>query len=286
MAKIGVIGGSGLYNIEGIKIKETRKIDTPFGDPSDEFIIGSLGGREVAFLPRHGKGHSINPSRINYRANIYGMKKLGVEKIISVSACGSLQEHIKPLDFVVPLQFVDRTSQARKCTFFDEGITAHVSLAQPVCGDMALCLADAARKTNQGVHIGETYLNMEGPQFSTRAESHLYRSWGMHIIGMTNMPEARLAREAEMCYATLAAVTDYDSWRETGEAVTVDAVIDNLKKNIENSKKIIKGAIAAIDGRRKCACKDALRHAIMTDPKIIPKDVKDKLGILIGKYIK
>lgn len=285
MARIGVIGGSGLYNIEGIKIKEARKVDTPFGDPSDEYTIGALSGKEVVFLPRHGKGHSISPSGINYRANIYGMKKLGVERIISLSACGSLKEEIKPLDFVVPHQFVDRTNQARKYTFFDEGVTAHIGFSQPVCLDLASSVAEAAKKMEQGVHIGGTYLNMEGPQFSTLAESNLYRSWGMDIIGMTNMPEARLAREAEICYVTLAAVTDYDCWYEGAEDVTVDAIISNLTKNVGNAKKILKDAISSVSPERTCACKDALKCAIITDRKIISKKAKNRLGVIGSKYL-
>ena len=286
MARIGVIGGSGLYDIEGIKIKETRREKTPFGEPSGEFIIGELGGKEVVFLPRHDKSHRINPSGINYRANIYGMKKLGVERLISVSACGSLRKEIKPMDFVVPFQFVDRTSQARKCTFFDEGITAHISFAHPVCEDLAKTVASAAGDTGATVHLGGTYLNMEGPQFSTLAESNLYRSWGMDIIGMTNMTEARLAREAEICYATLAAVTDYDCWHEEKEAVSVDVIVANLKKNAENAKKIIKAALPGIGKERACACKSSMQYAIITDPKAISGDTKKKLSILIEKYVK
>lgn len=286
MARIGVIGGSGLYNIEGIKIKETSKVETPFGDASDEFVIGELGGKEVVFLPRHGKGHKISPTGINYRANIYGMKKLGVERIISLSACGSLKKELKPLDFVIPFQFVDRTNQARKYTFFDEGITAHISFSHPVCPDMAGLLSRVAKDEKLTAHLGGTYLNMEGPQFSTLAESNLYRSWGMDIIGMTNMAEARLAREAEICYVTLAAVTDYDCWHEAEETVTVDVIVSNLKKNIENAKKILKDIIPRIGENRTCACKDALRYAIITDPKAISQSVKKKLGVLIGKYVK
>lgn len=282
MAKIGVIGGSGLYDIEGIKIKELRKMKTPFGNPSDEYAIGVLGGKEVVFLPRHGKGHTINPSNINYRANIYGMKKLGVGRIISISACGSLKEEIKPLDFVLPLQFVDRTNQARKCTFFDCGITAHISFAHPVCSHLAKYVQGAAKKMKQGIHLGATYLNMEGPQFSTLAESNLYRSWGMDIIGMTNMCEARLAREAEICYVTLAAVTDYDSWRE--EEVNVDIIIGNLRKNVNNAKAILKEVISILPAERPCDCKKALEYAIITDRKLVSKATKEKLSILIGKY--
>ena len=286
MAKIGIIGGSGLYNIEGIKIKEVIKIKTPFGAPSDEFTVGELNGKEVVFLPRHDKGHCINPSSINYRANIYGMKKMGVGWIISISACGSLKKEIKPLDFVIPLQFVDRTNQARKYTFFDEGITAHISFAHPVCGDLANLVHDAAKGKGVTVHLGGTYLNMEGPQFSTLAESNLYRSWGMHIIGMTNMVEARLAREAEICYVTLAAVTDYDCWHESEETVTVDVIIGNLRKNVENAKKILKNVISRIGQVRTCACKDALKYAIITDRKAISEEAKKKLSIIIGKYVK
>ena len=286
MAKIGVIGGSGLYNIEGIKIKETRKVKTPFGDPSDEFTIGSLGQREVVFLPRHDKGHRINPSRINYRANIFAMKKLGVEWIISVSACGSLKKELKPLDFVIPDQFVDRTNQARCVTFFDEGITAHIGFAHPVCGDLAKLAYDAALKSGATVHMGGTYLNMEGPQFSTLAESKLYRSWGMDIIGMTNLAEARLAREAEICYVTLNAVTDYDCWHETEESVTIDVIIENLRKNVDNSKKILKDLISSMPLERQCSCKDALEFAIITDPKAISGEAKKKLDVIVGKYLK
>ena len=286
MAKIGVIGGSGLYNIEGIRIKEKKKLETPFGEPSDEFIIGDLGGKEVVFLPRHDKFHSISPTHINYRANIYGMKSLGVTKIISVSACGSLKEELKPLDFVIPLQFVDRTNQARKHTFFDKGIVAHISFSQPVCVQLAKSLSQAAKANNVAVHLGGTYLNMEGPQFSTLAESNLYRNWGMDIIGMTNMAEARLAREAEICYTTLAAVTDYDCWHETAESVTIDVIIENLRKNVDNSKKILKTAISQINIDEKCVCHEALKYAIITRPEGISKDNKKRLSLIIGKYIK
>lgn len=286
MARIGIIGGSGLYHIEGIKIKEKRKVKTPFGDPSDVFVLGELAGKEVVFLPRHDRGHRINPSKINYRANIFGMKKLGVEWIISVSACGSLKEELKPMDFVIPDQFVDRTNQARKVTFFDEGITAHISFAHPICPDLAKIVYDSAKNEGVSAHMGGTYINMEGPQFSTLAESNLYRSWGMDIIGMTNMAEARLAREAEICYVTLSSVTDYDSWHETKESVTVGMIIENLRKNVDNSKKVLKSALNVISGERSCACKDALKFAIITDPKTIAGDVKRKLDILVAKYVK
>ena len=285
MEKIGIIGGSGLYKIEGIKIKDERKINTPFGDPSDEYIIGELSGKEVIFLPRHGHGHRISPSAINYRANIYGMKKLGVGTIISISACGSLREELKPLDFVLPLQFVDRTNQARKYTFFDEGIVTHIGFAKPVCSRLAKIIHKAAVDNGLTAHLGGTYLNMEGPQFSTLAESNLYRSWGLDIIGMTNMSEARLSREAEICYVTLAAVTDYDCWHETAESVTVDVIIENLRKNVENSKKILKDAISHIDASADCGCKNSLKHAILTDRRSISATTKKKLDIIIGKYM-
>lgn len=286
MAKIGVFGGSGLYNIEGIKIKEKKRLETPFGEPSDEFVIGDLSGKEVVFLPRHDRYHTISPTHINYRANVYGMKELGVEKIISVSACGSLKKELRPLDFVVPLQFVDRTSQARKHTFFDKGIVAHISFAHPICENLAKTVYEAARTSRIAAHFGGTYINMEGPQFSTLAESNLYRSWGMDIIGMTNMIEARLAREAEICYTTLAAVTDYDCWHETEESVTIDAIIENLRKNVDNSKKILKAAILGIDAGKKCGCQEALKYAVITNPEAISKEKKKKLGLIIGKYIK
>ena len=286
MEKIGIIGGSGLYQLEGLKVKDEVSVQTPFGDPSDKFIIGELDGKEVVFLPRHGKAHAISPSRINYRANIYGMKKLNVGWIVSVSACGSLKEELKPLDFVIPTQFVDRTNQARAYTFFDEGIVAHIAFAQPVCEGLANLIEKCAKEVGVTTHLGGTYLNMEGPQFSTLAESNLYRSWGMDIIGMTNMAEARLSREAEICYATLAAVTDYDCWHQTEEAVTVDIILDNLRKNVDNAKKIIKNVISAIGKERGCTCPETLKHAIVTQPNAIPQSTKKKLEPIIGKYIK
>ncbi|MDD5195483.1 MAG: S-methyl-5'-thioadenosine phosphorylase [Candidatus Omnitrophica bacterium] len=284
MARIGVIGGSGLYQLEGLKVKKEVAVTTPFGKPSDKFILAELSGREIVFLPRHDKNHTIGPSGINYRANIYGMKQLGVEWIISVTACGSLKENLRPMDFVIPTQFVDRTNQARPQTFFDRGIVAHISFANPVCEHLAKNLYAAAKKTKVRSHYGGVYVNMEGPQFSTLAESNLYRSWNMDIIGMTNMTEARLAREAEICYATLAAVTDYDCWRQTSESVSVDMILANLKRNVANAKEIIKKVIALIPEKRTCACQDALRYAIVTNSKAIPKNTKKKLGLLIGKY--
>lgn len=285
MAKIGIIGGSGLYDIEGISRLRRIAVETPFGKPSDKYIAGELEGGDVVFLPRHGAGHRISPSEINYRANIYGMKKLGVERIISLSACGSLREELKPLDFVIPDQFVDRTSQARKMTFFEKGIVAHISFAHPVCGELAKNVYGSAKKSGVTAHAGGAYLNMEGPAFSTRAESHLYRRWGMDIIGMTNMAEARLAREAEICYCSLCAVTDYDCWYESEEAVTVEMVLANLNRNIQNAKNILKNLIPSLSDKRSCGCSSALKYAIITDKKRIPKKVKEDLKIIIGKYL-
>lgn len=285
MGKIGIIGGSGLYSIEGIKDVKKVSVATPFGKPSDKYITGNLDGNQVVFLPRHGLGHRISPAEINYRANIYGMKKLGVDKIVSVSACGSLKEELKPLDFVIPDQFVDRTNQARKMTFFEKGIVAHISFAEPVCSALAKAVYEAARKTKVKAHLGGTYLNMEGPAFSTKAESRLYRNWGMDIIGMTNMAEAKLAREAEICYCTLAAVTDYDCWYESAETVTVEMVMSNLSKNIQNAKDIVKALIPLVGDKGKCACAGALKDAIITDRRLIPKQVREDLKIIIGKYL-
>ncbi|MFA5155882.1 MAG: S-methyl-5'-thioadenosine phosphorylase [Candidatus Omnitrophota bacterium] len=284
MGKIGIIGGSGLYNIEGIKNVKKVSVVTPFGKPSDKFITGKLEGREVVFLPRHGVGHRISPSEINYRANIYAMKKLGVERIVSVTACGSLREDFKPLDFVIPHQFVDRTNQARPMTFFGSGIVAHISFADPVCPGTAEVVSRAAKSSGVIVHDGATYINMEGPAFSTRAESELYRKWGMDIIGMTNMSEAKLAREAEICYVTLAAITDYDCWYKSRESVTLEMVIQNLFKNVDNAKKIIREFVKNMPQERSCGCGFALKDAIVTDRKLIPAKVKKDLKIFIGKY--
>jgi 5'-methylthioadenosine phosphorylase len=286
MTKIGIIGGSGLYNIEGIKDVRQEAVATPFGEPSDKFTIGTLEGKEVVFLPRHGVGHRISPSDINYRANIYAMKKLGVERIISVTACGSLREEFRPLDFVVVDQFVDRTNHAREMTFFEKGIVAHIVFAYPVCGELSELIYKTGGYLDFNMHNGGTYLNMEGPAFSTIAESNLYRSWGMDIIGMTNMSEAKLAREAEICYSALACVTDYDCWHPQHEAVSIDMVIQNLSKNIDNAKKIISLVIKDISEERNCACGEALKYAIITDKKLIPDKVKKDLDIIIGKYVK
>lgn len=286
MSTVGIIGGSGLYNIDGIKNLKEVKLSTPFGSPSDSYMTGKLGGTDVVFLPRHGRGHRISPSEINYKANIFGMKKLGVDAIISVSACGSLREEMKPMDFVVPDQFVDRTNHAREMTFFSGGIVAHVALADPISPEIAKVLVESCRKVGVKVFPKGTYINMEGPQFSTKAESHLYRSWGMDIIGMTNMGEAKLAREAEISYATLAAVTDYDCWHESHESVTVEMIIANLNKNIENSKAILKEAIPTIGRLTNFSAQNSLKYAIITNPSMVPAKVKKDLKPIIGKYIK
>lgn len=285
MSKIGIIGGSGLYDIEDLEDKNWVEVNTPFGKPSDNFLSASFEGKQVLFLPRHGRGHRVSPSQINYRANIYGMKSLGVDRIISLTACGSLRKKFKPLDFVIPTQFVDRT-RMRSHTFFEEGIVAHIGFSHPVCQDLANIVYKVAKDARINVHFGGTYLNIEGPQFSTLAESNLYRSWGLDIIGMTNMVEARLAREAEICYATLAAVTDYDCWHETESTVSVDVILDNLKKNAEKAKMILKGVISQSAKERRCLCKEALKYAIITKPELIPEELKEKLRIIIGKYLK
>ncbi len=286
MGKIGIIGGSGLYQIEGIKNVKEVTVATTFGKPSDKFTIGKLEGKDVVFLPRHGRGHRINPSEVNYRANIYALKKLNVDRIISVTACGSLRQDFKPLDFVLPDQFVDRTNQARKMTFFEKGIVAHLSFADPVCGALRQVIQKVIQGLGLAVHFGGTYLNMEGPAFSTRAESNLYRSWGLDLIGMTNMSEAKLAREAEICFVTLASITDYDCWYKSEKEVTLEIVMQNLAKNVDNSKKIIKRVIRDIPETRSCECGSALANAIVTDRKLIPAKVKKDLKPIIGKYIK
>lgn len=286
MAKIGIIGGSGLYDIEGLKDRDDVTLGTPFGTPSDNFHTGTLNGVQVVFLPRHGKGHHISPSEINFRANIFGMKKLGVDAIISVSACGSLKEELKPMDFVIPDQFIDRTNRNRQATFFTGGIVAHVAFADPVSPEVADILYASAKEAKANVHKGGTYINMEGPQFSTKAESHLYRSWGVDIVGMTNMAEAKLAREAEISYATLAAVTDYDCWHESHESVTVEMIIANLNKNIENAKKIIKLAVPKLGSLKEFSAQNALQYAIITSPECIPEQIRRDLGVIVGKYLK
>ena len=285
-SRVGIIGGSGLYAMEKITNPRRVNVTTPFGAPSDDYVIGSMCGTEVVFLTRHGKGHKISPTEINCRANIYGMKKLGVDRIISVSACGSLKEELKPLDIVIPDQFVDRTNQARPMTFFRDGIVAHIQFSDPICPDLAKALYTAGKSVGATVRMGGTYLNMEGPQFSTRAESNLYRSWGMDVIGMTNIAEARLAREAEICYATLACITDYDCWHQSEEAVSVEMIVQNLLKNIETAKNIIVAALPKLSGQRDCVCASALKDAIITDPKAISPKIKKTLKPMIGKYVK
>ncbi|MDD5128206.1 MAG: S-methyl-5'-thioadenosine phosphorylase [Candidatus Omnitrophica bacterium] len=286
MSRIGLIGGSGLYKIEGIEVVKQLSVKTPFGKPSDKFTVGRLEGKEVVFLPRHGVGHRISPSEINYRANIFAMKKLGVERIISVTACGSLREEMKPLDFVVVDQFVDRTNHGRDMSFFDQGIVSHIVFSHPVCQELCSQIYAAGKSLNLNMHKSGTYINMEGPQFSTLAESNLYRSWGMDIIGMTNMAEARLCREAEICYSTLACITDYDCWHPEHESVTLDMVVSNLQKNVQNAKKIICKVIKELKPERSCSCGKALEFAIMTDKKLIPSKIKRDLKIIIGKYVK
>lgn len=281
---VGVIGGSGLYQMEGLEqIREVR-VETPFGKPSDVYVRGNLAGAELIFLPRHGRGHRWLPTEVNFRANIYGMKKLGVERIISVSAVGSLREEIAPGHVVIPDQFIDRTTQ-RTSTFFGAGIVAHVSLADPFCAALCDGLIHSAEKEGANVHRKGTYLCMEGPQFSTRAESLLYRSWGAHVIGMTNLQEAKLAREAEICFGTLALATDYDCWNQTAGNVEIEQVIAVLRANVQLAQRIIRRAIDYFPQERACACATALKDAIITERKKIPKKRRNALKLLIGKYL-
>ena len=282
-AEIGIIGGSGLYTMPGFAEEEEAAIDTPFGAASDSFVLGTLAGRQVAFLARHGRGHRISPSEINFRANIYAMKSLGVERIISLSAVGSLKEEHRPLDFVLPDQFFDRT-RGRASTFFGEGLVAHVSFADPICPELAGLLGKACTESGVSAKSGGTYLCMEGPAFSTKAESNVYRSWGMDVIGMTNLTEAKLAREAEICYVTVAMVTDYDCWHPSHDSVTVSQIIANLTKNAENACKVVAAAVAAMPTARTCQCGAALAHSIITDRKLVSAATREKLGILVDKY--
>ena len=283
---IGVIGGSGLYEIDGLTDVHEVHIETPFGAPSDVYITGTLGEAQMVFLPRHGRGHRLLPSEVNYRANIYGMKTLGVEQVISVSAVGSMKEEIVPGHIVVPDQFFDRTQGKRASTFFGNGVVGHVQFADPVCADLSAVLAKSAREVGAIVHAGGTYLCIEGPNFSTRAESHIYRSWGIDIIGMTNLPEARLAREAEMCYGTVALATDYDCWHEGHDDVSVEAVIAIIQQNVTTAKKIIKTAVQNLtQQQKKCDCAEALKFAIMTDKSLIPAATQQALEPIIGKYL-
>jgi len=283
-AKIGVIGGTGLYDIEGMNGVEEVELDTPFGKPSDAITVGKLEGVGIAFLPRHGKGHRIMPTEIPARANIYALKSLGVERIIAIHSVGSFKEEIKPGDLVIPDQLIDRT-KSRVNTFFGEGIVAHIPFAEPFCPVLNQILFEAAKEAGASVHQGGTYVVMEGPAFSTRAESRLHRSWGTDIIGMTALPEAKLAREAEICYATIACVSDYDSWHKEREPVTVEIILDTLHKNIDTAKKIIKLAVTRIPEKRDCECATALKTAIVTAPAVMPAEQKEKLSLLIGKYL-
>ncbi|HEY1659261.1 MAG TPA: S-methyl-5'-thioadenosine phosphorylase [Candidatus Sulfotelmatobacter sp.] len=283
-AEIGIIGGSGLYSMPGLtKTKEVR-ISTPFGKPSDAYVCGVLAGRKVAFLARHGRGHRILPTELNFRANIHGFKQLGVDRIVSISAVGSLKEEHKPLDFVIPDQFFDRTRH-RVDTFFGSGVVAHIAFADPVCGELAAVVEAACKKAGVNARRGGTYLCMEGPQFSTKAESNVYRSLGMDVIGMTNLQEAKLAREAEICYVTVAMVTDYDCWHPHHDSVTVDQIIAVLNKNAENACKVVQQTVAGMPLTQSCKCGSALAHAILTDRKMIPAATKKRLKLILGKYL-
>ncbi len=283
-AEIGIIGGSGLYSMPGLTDVREVKQQTPFGDPSDPYVLGTLEGRKVGFLARHGRGHRILPTELNFRANIHGFKQLGVERILSISAVGSLKEEHKPLDFVIPDQFFDRTRH-RVDTFFGEGVVAHIAFADPICGELAQVVEGACKKVGVTGKRGGTYLCMEGPQFSTKAESNVYRSWGMDVIGMTNLQEAKLAREAEICYVTVAMVTDYDCWHPHHDSVTVDQIIAVLVKNTENASLVVRNAVASMPAKRNCKCSAALAHAILTDRDKIPAATREKLKLILGKYL-
>jgi 5'-methylthioadenosine phosphorylase len=282
--KIGVIGGSGLYEMEGIERKRWKRVTTPFGKPSDQYLLGRIGPREVVFLPRHGRGHTILPSELNHRANIYGMKKLGVTHIISASAVGSLKEAYQPTDIVIIDQFFDRTKRSEAFTFFGDGVVAHIAFADPICRRVQQILAACSRGAGANIHVDGTYVNMEGPAFSTRAESQFHRQMGWDVIGMTNYGEARCAREAEICYATLAMVTDYDCWHEAHEAVTVEMVVANLRKNSKTAQEIIRRAVAVLDPAADCTCRHALATAIMTHNQDLRPATRKKLGLLLEKY--
>lgn len=283
-AEIGIIGGSGLYTMPGLADVHELTVDTPFGDPSEAFALGTLEGRRVAFLARHGRGHRLLPSELNFRANIYAFKKLGVERIISVSAVGSLKEEHKPTDFVIPDQFIDRTYR-RVSTFFGDGLVAHVAFGDPVCAEVAAAIHGSCKQSNVVGKMGGTYVCMEGPQFSTKAESNLYRSWGADVIGMTNLQEAKLAREAEICYATMAMVTDYDCWHPDHDAVTVEQVVKVLNTNSGNAARVVRQAVAQMPKKRSCKCGSALQYAILSDPAKIPPATRQKLSLLVDKYL-
>ncbi|MEQ1891384.1 MAG: S-methyl-5'-thioadenosine phosphorylase [Planctomycetota bacterium] len=280
---LGVLGGSGLYALEGLAAVEEVRLATPFGEPSDAFIVARLAGQKLVFLPRHGRGHRLNPTEINSRANLWGMKALGVTRVLSVSAVGSLREDIAPGDFVAVDQFIDRTRH-RPDTFFERGVVAHVMFADPICAELRREVVAVARTLAIRVHDGGTYVNMEGPQFSTRAESRLYRSWGADVIGMTNLQEARLAREAELCYATLAMATDYDCWHESGD-VTVEAILAVMARNVAHARSVVRALPPRLPAARGCACKDALRYAILTERARIPAEARERLGLLLARYL-
>jgi len=281
---VGVVGGSGLYEIDGLEDVEEVALSTPFGEPSDAYVVGRLDGVKMVFLPRHGRGHRLTPSELNFRANVWGLKQLGVTRVLSVSAVGSLREDVHPGEFVVVDQFIDRTRH-RADTFFGDGVVAHVMFADPVCAHVRGALLGAADAVGVRAHDGGTYVNMEGPQFSTRAESKLYRAWGADVIGMTNLQEAKLAREAELCYATVAMVTDYDCWHEGHDDVTVEGILEVMRTNVAHARRMVAAAVPLLDPRRTCACKDALRYAIMTDTARIPQAARDRLGLLIDRYV-
>ncbi|WP_263359144.1 S-methyl-5'-thioadenosine phosphorylase [Acidicapsa ligni] len=283
-AEIGIIGGSGLYSMPGLKDIREESIETPYGAPSDSFILGNLEGRKVAFLARHGRGHKLLPSELNFRANIYAMKLLGVDRIISVSAVGSLKEEHKPTDFVIPDQFIDRTF-LRTSTFFGNGVVGHVAFGDPICATVAEAATSACASIGVVGKRGGTYVCIEGPQFSTKAESNLYRSWDADVVGMTNLQEAKLAREAEICYATVAMVTDYDCWHPNHDSVTVDQIVAVLHQNAENAAKVVRATVAALPVERTCGCASAAKYAILTQPSAIPAEAKERLKLLFGKYM-
>ena len=283
-ADIGVIGGSGLYDVEGLRKVKEVSVKTPFGAPSDAVVLGELDGTRIAFLSRHGRGHRINPSEINYRANIFALKSLGVRRVISVSAVGSMKESIKPGDVVLPDQFIDLTKR-RVSTFFEGGIVAHVAFGDPVCPSLGAVLLDATRAVGATAHQGGVYLCIEGPQFSTKGESRLYRQWGVSVIGMTNLPEAKLAREAELCYATVALATDYDCWHETEEAVTVESILATLRQNVSLAKRLLRTAIPMVADGKACTCQRALQNAVITAPDRMPASLRRKLALLMDRVV-
>jgi len=283
-AEIGIVGGSGLYSMEQLRDTSEVEIQTPWGNPSDNYLLGTLGGRRVAFLARHGRGHRIMPSELNFRANIYGFKKLGVTRVISISAVGSLKQEHRPLEFIIPDQFYDHTKR-RVSTFFGDGVAVHISFADPVCPELTKAVYDACQAAGVVAKLGGTYICIEGPNFSTQAESRLYRSWGMDVIGMTNVTEAKLAREAELCYATMAMVTDYDVWHPEHDTVTVAQIVENLLKNAANACQVVVQAVERMPRQRACKCGSALEHAIITDRAQIPPAARQKLELLIGKYL-